>query len=120
MGPLYHWSPRDRREDIEASGLLPGQVAPTGPVYHGTSGEDEGMGEFRQPGICASEDPVTAWNYSNGVWGLGGTWDLWMFDLDRYDEVHVVPFWGTQPNELRVHNPIHHMRLTWVGERTVE
>lgn len=118
LGPLYHWSPRDRRNAIEKVGLVPGMVNFHGPTYHDPE-HPEG-GEYRQPSVSASLDPVTAWTYSHGAWKSTGTFDLWCFELKSGDAVHVQPFWGGRIVELRVANKILKSRLIWVGERTVE
>lgn len=125
LGPLYHWSPRDRLKSITRLGLVPGKRNVVGPLYHGTptdtneDNEDLGAGEFRQPGVCFSPTPVRAWNYSHGAWRSKGTFDLWSVVLTDSDEVHILPMWGDQIVEVRVHNRIPKSRLVWVAERTV-
>lgn len=120
LGPLYHWSPRERRKSINHDGLVPGKRGINGPWYPlGPDGqEDDTLPEWRQPSISASLDPVTAWSYSHGAWRSTGTFDLWLFQLKPTDEVHVLPFWGGRLVELRIHNRIYKARLKWVGERT--
>jgi hypothetical protein len=124
LGPLYHWSPRERLAGIKRLGLVPGKRNIAGPVLHGTPEEplydDDGSPEFLQPGVCFSLDPGTAWNYSHGAWRSTGTFDLWQVDLVDADEVHVLPMWGGSIVEIRVHNRIRKARLRWVGERTVQ
>lgn len=111
LGPLYHWSPRSRRKQILKLGLMPGRRNITGPVVNGDGSE------WRQPCVCASPDPATAWAYSHGAWRSTGTFDLWQFWLEDADEVHVLPQWGSRIIEVRVHNRIRKARLIWVGER---
>jgi len=95
---------------------MPGKRNHHGPVWrNGTNNTD---GEFRQPMICFSPDPTTAWNYSHGTWKSEGTFDLWQIWLEPEDEVHVQPFWGAQPIEVRIANRIPKRRLHWVAERT--
>ncbi|MGK0740409.1 hypothetical protein ACSHWG_00770 [Leucobacter sp. Z1108] len=115
LGPLYHWSPRDRLKSITRQGLMPGKRNISGATLHG--GDIEG--EFLQPGVCFSLDPVTAWAYSHGVWKSVGAFDLWQVWLEPADEVHVLPMWGNRIVEVRVHNRIPKRRLHHVGERTV-
>lgn len=117
LGPLYHWSPRDRLKSIKRLGLVPGKRNVSGPVYHDP--EDPDFGEFVQPGVCFSPDPATAWGYSHGVWRTVGTFDLWQVYLIPTDEVHILPQWGDRTIEIRVHNRIPKSRLIWVGEREV-
>lgn len=119
LGPLYHWSPRERRLKILHSGLLPLQRNVLGPVFHGLDGEDDGRGEFLQPAVCLSPTPATAWAYSHGAWKTEGVFDLWEVRLDHTDEVHILPMWGDHIVEVRVHNRIPKSRLIWIGERTV-
>lgn len=126
LGPLYHWSPRDRLKSIKRQGLIPGKRNIAGPVYHGTpdnlneDNEDLGAGEFRQSGVCFSPSPGKAWNYSHGCWKSSGAFDLWQVELEPTDDVEVRRMWGATIIEVRVHNRIPKSRLVWVGERTVE
>ncbi len=124
LGPLYHWSPRDRLASIKRLGLVPGHRNVRGPVWHGTrtnpaSGEDVGAGEYRAEHVCFSPDPATAWNYSQAVFKVPGTYDLWQVWLVPTDEVHILPMWGDRIIEVRVANRIYKRRLHWVGERTI-
>jgi len=125
LGPLYHWSPRDRLASIRRLGLVPGRRNIAGPVLHGTDADgrairdEDGSIEFRQPGVCFSLDPATAWAYSHGAWRSTGTFDLWQVWLEPTDEVHVLPMWGARVVEVRVHNRLKKSRLHWIGERTV-
>lgn len=113
LGPLYHWSPRTRLSSIKKLGLVPRK-----PRVSTTEGEDEDDG-FRQDGVCFSLDPATAWAYSQGVFKVPGTYDLWQVWLEPTDEVHVLPGWGARIVEVRVHNRIRKARLIWVGERVI-
>lgn len=117
LGPLYHWSPRDRLSSIKRLGLVPGKRNVAGPTYHDP--DDPDAGEFVQPGVCLSPDPATAWAYSHGAWRSTGTFDLWQVWLEPADEVHVLPMWGDRVVEVRVHNRIRKARLVFIGERTV-
>ncbi len=111
VGPLYHWSPRRVRRQIDKYGLLPSRRPASA-----MAGDDDG---FRQPMICFATTPATAWAYSNEVWKLPGTWDLWEVYLLPTDEVHPMPHFGDRLVEVRVANRIYKRRLHWVGERTV-
>lgn len=117
LGPLYHWSPRDRRKSIDRLGLVPGKRNHNGPTYHDP--DSPGAGEYRQESVSFSLDPATAWAYSHGTWKSTGTFDLWQVWLEPDDEVHVQPMWGDRIVEVRVANRIKKSRLRWVGERTV-
>lgn len=117
LGPLYHWSPRDRLNNIKKLGLVPGHRNMMGPTYHDP--DDPSKGEFRQDGICLAVDAATAWAYSHGTWKTVGTFDLWQVWLVSTDEVHILPQWGDRIVEVRVKNRIKKARLVWVGERTV-
>lgn len=112
VGPIFHWSPRDRRPGILRRGLLPLQRA--------TCTSDPDADEFRQPMVCLSSSPHTAWRYSGGIFGrTGQTWDLWQVRLVDDDALHTVPCWGSRVDEFRVANRIPKSRLWWVGERTL-
>lgn len=124
LGPLYHWSPRDRLNSIKRLGLITGRRGVTGPIYNVWGVDDNGEpclipGEWRADYVCFSPTPVTAWNYSHGAWRTKGTFDLWSVVLEDTDEVHINPQWGSKIVEVRVHNRIKKARLVWVGERTV-
>ena len=125
LGPLYHWSPRDRLPSIKRLGLVPGRRNVRGPVFHGTpdnansANEDLGAGEFTQAGVCFSLDPATAWAYSHAVFNVPGTYDLWQVWLESSDEVHVLPMWGDRIVEVSVRNRVRKARLHWIGERTI-
>lgn len=125
LGPLYHWSPRDRRASILRLGLVPGRRNFHGPVFNGPGVDENGEdivvpGEWRANYVCLGTTPVRAWKYSHGAWKSTGTFDLWSATLEDSDEVHVNPFWGDRIIEVRVHNRIPKSRLIWVGERTVQ
>lgn len=113
IGPLYHWSPRARRKSILRHGLLPRQRKTC-------TSTDEDEPEWRQPAVCLSSAPSTAWGLSAGIFGEPGqTWDLWQIRLDQTDAVHTVPCWGFLISEFRVANRIPKSRCWWVAERTI-
>lgn len=112
LGSLYHWSPRSVRKQIDRHGLRPSQKSASVLIL----GDED---EFRQPAICFSLSPATAWNYSHDVFGTHGTFDLWEVEPERGDEVHVLPSWGGRIAEVRIPTPIVRSRLVWVGERVV-
>lgn len=120
LGPLYHWSPRERRKSIDRLGLVPGKRNVCGPVYRWDADGNESREEFRQPMLCFGVTPAVAWAYSNDVWKHPGTWDLWEVHLIDTDEVHVLSNYGPRIREVRVANRIKKSRLVWVGERTVK
>lgn len=127
LGPLFHWSPRERLAKIEKRGLRPGQRNIGGPVFHAdymdpndpNYAEVVAAGEFRQDMVCFSLDPATAWAYSHDVWGTTGTFDLWQVWLDPTDAVYPQTHWGASLFEVRVANAIPRKRLHHIGERTV-
>jgi hypothetical protein len=114
LGPLYHWSPRERLKGISRLGLVPGKKK------HLYVNSVTGMNEFYvQDSVSFSLDPATAWNYSHGCWRTMGEFDLWQVFLIPTDEVHILPMWGSTVTEVRVRNRIPKSRLTWIGERSV-
>jgi hypothetical protein len=118
LGPLFHWSPRERLKSIQRLGLMPGRLN-VSPHYHWDEDGNETKQPYRQDSVSFSLDPATAWAYSHGAWRSEGTFDLWMVILSSEDEVHVNPMWGGRITEVRVHNRIMKRRLIWIGERTV-
>ncbi len=119
IGPLYHWSPRERLASIKRLGLVPARRNHHGPVYHWDENGDETRSEYRQDSISFSLDAATAWSFSHGAWKSVGIFDLWQVWLVKDDEVHISPMWGGRIIEIRVKNRIRKARLIWVGERTV-
>lgn len=114
MTTLFHWSPWERRSSINRDGLLPGQRNIDGPTWHDPDRPE--LGEFLQPAVCFSPDPMTAWRYSHGTWKSSGVFDLWqvtVIDSDtvkrRREDGRIV--------EVRIHNPVPRTRLLWVAER---
>lgn len=105
LSPLYHWSPRDRRDGIRRRGLIPG-LAPC-------------LSSERQHMVCLGPTPSAAWSLSGAIRAAkGDVWDLWQVALGEQDEVHVLPFYGDTLLEVRVANAIRSDRIWWVGERT--
>jgi len=104
IGHLYHWSPRERCQAIKTEGLK--------------SRQPSVRGHAKQGSISFSLDPATAWEYSHGAWQSHGVFDLWMVRLEKSDDVRILPMWGAEIIEIRVHNNIAATRLNWVGERT--
>ena len=126
LGPLYHWSPRERLVSIKRLGLVPGRRnhvfgrQPHGRDENGKAIRDEnGSTEYRQDSVSFATTPSTAWGYSHGAWKSTGVFDLWEVYLVQKDEVHISPNWGGRIIEVRVKNRIHKSRLIWVGERTI-
>jgi len=106
LHPLFHWSPTERRPQIQRRGL----VLRSRPVAH----------TFRADYLCFSTSPSQAWALSAGVFGeRGQEWDCWQMSLDRLDEVEVREFFGNRVEEVRVRNPIPKSRLWFVGSRAV-
>jgi hypothetical protein len=110
MPPLFHWSPAERRGQINRYGLRP-SMRPT----ISTAGR-------HWPYVCLAETPSWAWALS----GMRsererepGAWDLWQVQvnglkgecLDTYDEHR----W----HEVRVHERIYKRRLWHVATREV-
>jgi hypothetical protein len=115
MGPLYHWSPRSRLGGIKRLGLVPGKRNVDGPTYNDP--DNPGAGEFRQPGVCFSPDPMTAWRYSHGTWKSEGVFDLWQVWAEPDDVVENRAVVDGRVVEVRIHNRVRKARLNWVGER---
>lgn len=115
LGPLYHWSPRERLESIKWEGLAPGK-----PNFHGSEYTNPVSGELEhyfQDSLSFSLDPATAWNYSHGCWASEGAFDLWMVILEPTDDIQVRTTRGARIHEVRVANRISAKRLNWIGAR---
>lgn len=109
---LYHWSPRERYDRILRMGLLPRQDPACSSIH-----EDDP--EWRQPAVCLSSAPSTAWVLSGNIYGEPGqTWDLWQIRVASTDAVHTVPSFGPLIEEFRIANRIPKSRCWWVAERT--
>jgi hypothetical protein len=104
LGPLFHWSPLDRRESILKEGLVPG------------SNSLHGSGVFY---VCLGMNPRRAWQLSGDTdWGSEeDDWDLWQVTLRDTDEVRIRAEYGPEIWEVKVHNVIPPDRLWWVGAR---
>lgn len=112
MPPLYHWSPRTRRGQIERHGLLVARR----PVTHTAPG-------WRAPYVCLAETPSWAWALSGSFAeknGEPGLWDLWQVNVngkrgevvDTFDNQH-------QWHEVRVHERVFKRQLWHVGVREI-
>ena len=103
---LFHWSPRERRDEILRQGLR---------LFAASSGgAPDGL-----PMICLGTSPRDAWLLSGDTnWGREEEdWDLWQVTLADYDQVRVRTENGPRIWEVKVHNAIPADRLWWVGQR---
>jgi len=116
IGPVYHWSPRNRLARIKHLGLAPGMPSSRAPKEPSEDADVRDSWKWRAPYICFSTTPATAWNYALVTRGV--TYDLWEVYLESGDEVVVLPMWGDRIQEVRVFNRILKSRLHFVGERT--
>lgn len=106
IGPLFHWSPSVRRAAILRHGLRINS-APT-------------VDSTKWNRICFSLSPSHAWAHSGQMVGNEGeAWDLWQVQLNKSDEVDVLPVVGNIIGEVRVHNNIAKERLWLVGTRAI-
>lgn len=110
LPPLYHWSPADRRKQIDRYGLRPGCSPTIGTITTVTDSRHM---------LCFSSSPSAAWGLSGGMrWARDVTaWDLWQINLIETDEVHVMPTFGRIVSEVRVANRIPKSRLWFVARR---
>lgn len=111
---LYHWSPRDRREEIREVGLTP--------YKPGTLVSDDAAAEWAHGFgcICFGTDPASAWSLSGDMQHVSEieTWDLWQLrEIADGDEVRVRAEFGPRIWEVRIFNPVAADRLWWVAER---
>lgn len=106
LPPLYHWSPRERREAILAEGLQPYKQSISLPT-HG----------FHY--ICLGTSPAGAWRLSGDMsWASEiEEWDLWEVRLGEHDEMHVNAEFGDRIKEVRIRNVIPPDRVWYVATR---
>lgn len=116
LDPLYHWAPMERRQGILTTGLTPYRQ----PVVHTGGGDADAR--FGYPYVCLGTTPSVAWGLSGGsrdglVDEFEG-WDLWQVRLKADADVHVLPMWGWEVQEVRVRTAILADSVWWVGTRT--
>lgn len=121
LGPLFHWSPIERRASIRKRGLTPrtSTVVCNHPVPREATGHFVADHDLELvKAVCLGTSPALAWALS-GVWSAqpGSVWDLWEVNLDDDDEVHVFPVRGQQLAEVRVLTPLPARRVWHVGSR---
>jgi len=104
---LYHWSPVERRPQIQRRGLRPKALSR--------------CGQWNAPYVCFSDSPSLAWILSAGMTDAPGEWDLWMVwsnvpsKLKRRTDLENG---HGRPTEFRVHEPIPKSKLWHVGVRS--
>lgn len=106
--PLFHWSPRERRELILREGL---QIY-SEPVTHSDP-------NLSHPWICFGTTPSNAWSLSGDVEWTGEieVWDLWQHWIGEQDDVRVLATFGDVISEVRINNTIPPDKLWYVGTR---
>ncbi len=107
---LYHWSPKERRTEIEAHGLHPRKAA--------TTHSDP---DLLSPYLCFSPTPSAAWSLSGAMEWTSEVdgWDLWQVRIAEGDSICIRPDFGPVIQEIKVYNAILPDRLWHVGERGV-
>lgn len=101
---LYHWSPVERRGQIQKYGLVPGRLS-TDRIW-------------RPPYVCYSDSPALAWSLSGALRdGEFSAWDLWMTWSDRLEGYEVIPFDDGVPREYRVYHRVFKRDVWYVGTR---
>lgn len=107
---LYHWSPAERRAEIEEHGLRPRKPA--------TVCSDP---DLVSPYLSFSPTPSRAWSLSGAMEWVSeiDRWDLWQVRIAEGDSVSVRPDFGPEIQEIKVYGPIPADRLWHVGERGV-
>ncbi len=102
---LFHWSPVERRKQIEREGLCPGKLSR--------------CKQWRPPYVCFSKSPSMAWGLSCIGRDKQGMWDLWMMwsdDVPNGWEVLSTDGSG-RPTEYRIYERIKKSRIWYVGSR---
>ena len=104
---VYHWSPTNRREQIEQRGLRIRSLSPHAPI--------------RYPMLCFAPDPLDAWAMSGGTFVIEGvdSWDLWgVYVGDLRHGFEVIPNDDATIRELRVYRSIPATAVHLVGSRS--
>lgn len=111
---LYHWTPTERRRDIQQNGLK----VYSKPVVHSDK-------TLRSPYICLGFTP-------SGAWGLSGdfyndmlrnvadpveTWDLWQVTIPDMAEVRIRSEFGPTVQEVKVYTSIPASEMWYVATR---
>ena len=103
--PLFHWSPREVRDSITASGLRIRQPSPQGE-------------SFRMPYVAFGLDPMAAWSMSGQAFRVSRTWDLWMAHYGNLRGVcEVIPYDDQSPREVRCYRSVR--QVQYVATRGV-
>lgn len=105
LGPLFHWSPADRRADIENNGLLPSR--------------DPTINTKRHPYIYFGFDPADAWRLSGDMPGAQSivTWDLWQVAISPDDVLDIRAEFGADFHEVKLRRAVPRDRMWWVARR---
>lgn len=105
LGPLYHWSPAARHDQIDTDGLVPGRP----PIVSVT--------ELSY--VCLGLSPAAAWAISAAMPHVEhiDRWELWQVQLADGDSIAIQNRFGPRLHEVQVHNTIPASRLWWVGQR---
>lgn len=107
IGPLYHWSPTERRQLILCDGLLLFQRS----QHHSDD-------ELLWPYICLSSSPSEAWSLSGALnYGEVDRFDLWQVWLPENAEVRPRAFFGDRIEEFKVYTAIPADHVWYVGTR---
>ncbi len=115
LPPLYHWTPRSRREGIREHGLAP-YKPPTLVTDDAAAEWAHGFGC-----ICFGFDAARAWSLSGDMQHVSEIeeWDLWQLGkVIETDEVRIRAEFGPEMMEVRLFNPVAADRLFWVASRS--
>lgn len=108
--PLYHWSPTERRGQINRYGFRPSMRSVDG--------------LWKPPYVCFSDSPSLAWAISGQLRPEIPSWDLWMMWSDVPSGMEVLPF-DVEPGqrerikEYRVYERVFKRDIWYVATRCV-
>jgi hypothetical protein len=108
---LYHWSPTDRRGQINKYGFRPSMRSVDG--------------LWKPPYVCFSDSPSLAWGLSGAFHPEIHSWDLWMTDTTCVSGYETIMFDRdrTEPErvkEYRIYERIFKRDIWYVATRTQE
>lgn len=106
---LYHWSPAERRTQIERRGLRPGSLSINR--------------AWRPPFVCLAPNPKLAIEMAIQQAEYVGVeiaeWDLWMVYMDTLDRWELLfDDRDDTVKEVRVYDPIPRSEVHWLARRS--
>lgn len=104
LGTLYHWSPKENREQILQDGLS---------VMEEAHGVDEAF-----PWVCCATTPSSAWGLLPDALRTNEViMDLWQVQVEEGDKLEILTWSTPMVREVRMQHGLPADRVWWVAER---